>query len=130
MPPLAMAPWDPGTTEEAFPPDALFGQLLVSQKPAQSSSDIPIQPSSVRIHDGPQHDAALLWCVVTCTAMHGRPLVPYQEIAGLPGMIVNEAVLRRVRRQLLDQRPGFFLLHADKAMSVHGVDEQDGSARD
>src|SRR5438067_13001113 len=80
------------------------------------SSDIPIRPGSILIHDGPQHDAALLWGVIACAAMHGRPLVPDQEIADLPGMIVDETILRRMCCQLLDQRPGFFLLHADKAM--------------
>src|SRR5947207_12508193 len=102
----------------------------MSQKQAQSSSDIPIRPGLILIHDGPHHDAALLWRVIACAAMHGRPLVPDQEIADLPGMIVDETILRRMRRQLLDQRPGFFLLYADKAMGVHGVHEQDRAARD
>src|SRR5262249_14186892 len=84
----------------------------------------------IRIHDCAQHDATLLWRVIAGAAMHCRPLVPDQEIAGTPGMIVNKTALRRMRGQLLNQWPGVFLLHAHEAVGMHRVDEQDRAAGD
>ena len=63
---------------------------------------------SVRIDDRAQHDAAFLGAVVAGAAVHRRALVPHQHVADPPAMVVDEAVLRRVLGQFLDQRPGFF----------------------
>src|SRR5579863_4325262 len=79
----------------------------------------------IRIDDGAQHDAALGGVVVAGAAVHRRALVPHDDVADPPGMIIDEAVLRRMRRQFLDQRPGFLALHADDAVAVHRVDEED-----
>ncbi|TMJ59292.1 MAG: ketopantoate reductase family protein [Alphaproteobacteria bacterium] len=80
--------------------------------------------------DRAQHDAALLRRVIAGAAVHRRPLVPDQQIADLPGMVIDEPLLCRMRRQLLDQRPGLFAVHPDKAVRVHRVDEQDRAAGD
>src|SRR5271166_6941240 len=62
--------------------------------------------ASVRIHDGAEHDAVLLRPVIAGATVHRRPLVPHQHIADPPAVIVDEALLRRVLGQFLDQRPG------------------------
>ena len=68
--------------------------------------------------------------IVAGAAMHRRALVPDQQIADLPGMIIDKPLLRGMRRQLFDQRPGGVAMHSDKAMRVHRVDEQDRAAGD
>ena len=55
------------------------------------------EAGSVRVDDRAQHDAALLGMAVAGTAAHRRALVPYQEIADLPRMVIGEAFLRGVR---------------------------------
>src|SRR5262249_2802644 len=84
--------------------------------------------SSVRVHDCAQHDAALVRPVVAGAAVHRRALVPDQDVADAPAVIVDEAFLRRVGGELLDQRPRVLPLHADEAVRVHGIDEQDRPA--
>src|SRR5215471_99159 len=81
--------------------------------------------SSVRVHDRAQHDPALVRPVIAGAAVHRRALVPDQDIADAPTVVVDEALLGRVSGELLDQRPRLFPLHAHEAMRVHGVDEQD-----
>src|SRR4051794_13507848 len=82
------------------------------------------------IHDRPQHDAAFLRRVIAGAAVHRCALVPDQQVADLPGMVIDESVLRRMRRQFLDQRPGFLPVHADEAVGMHRIDEQDRAAGD
>src|ERR671922_186589 len=81
------------------------------------------------IYDWAQHDAALVWPPVTGTAMHRRPFVPHQHIADMPAVVIDEALLSGVFGELLDQRPGLLPLHADEAMRVHRIDEQDRPSR-
>src|SRR5437764_6484775 len=85
-------------------------------------------PCSVRVDDCAQHDAALLGVIVAGAAVHRRPLVPDQQIADLPGMVIGKAFLRGVRGELLDQLPGLVAAYALKAMRVHRVDEKDRAA--
>src|SRR5579884_1946583 len=73
------------------------------------------------IDDRAQHDAALLRPIIAGAAMHRRPLVPYDQIADPPGMVIDKAFLRRVRGELLDQPPRFLALHADKTVRVHRI---------
>src|SRR5438094_1018318 len=80
---------------------------------------------SVRVHDRAQHDPALVRPVVAGAAVHRRALVPYEDIADAPAVVVDEALLGRVVSELLDQRPGLLPLHADETMRVHGIDEED-----
>src|SRR5262245_47072175 len=81
--------------------------------------------SSVRIHDRTQHDPALVRPVVAGAAVHRRALVPHQDVADAPAVVVDEALLGRVSGELIDQRPRLLPLDADEAMRVHGIDEQD-----
>src|SRR5262249_19862313 len=80
---------------------------------------------SARIHDRTQHDPALVRPVVAGAAVHRRALVPDQDVADAPAVIVDEALLGRVIRELFDQRPRLLLLHADETVRVHGIHEQD-----
>src|SRR2546429_4037271 len=80
---------------------------------------------SVRVHDRAQHDPTLVRPVVAGAAVHRRALVPDQDIADAPAVVVDEALLGRVSGELIDQRPRLLPLHADEAMRVHGIDEQD-----
>src|SRR6516162_9251694 len=82
-----------------------------------------LESCSVRINDGPQHDATLLGMIVARTAVHRRPLVPHQQIADAPRVIVGEAFLRGMRGEIFDQLPGLLVLHSLKAVGVHRVDE-------
>src|SRR2546423_10384537 len=85
---------------------------------------------SVGVYDRAQHDAALVRPVVARTAVHRRALVPDQDIADAPAVVVDEALLGRVIGELLDERPRLFPLHADEPMRVHGIDEQDRTSAD
>src|SRR5256885_14653847 len=85
---------------------------------------------SVGVHDRAQHDAALVRPVVARTAVHRRALVPYQDIADAPAVVVDEALLGRMIGELFDQRPRLLPLHADEAIRVHGIDEQDRPSGD
>src|SRR5262249_55033577 len=80
---------------------------------------------NVCIHDRAQHDPAFVRPIIAGSAVHRGQLVPHQHIADAPVMVINEAILRRVLGQFLDQRPGFLPRHADETMRVHRVDEQD-----
>src|SRR5215470_2124842 len=79
----------------------------------------------VRIHDRAQHDPALVGPVVAGAAVHRRALVPDQDVADAPAVVIDESLLGRVSGELLDHRPRLLTLHADEAMRVHGIDEQD-----
>ena len=57
---------------------------------------------SVRVDNRPQHDAALLGVVVAGTAMHGCALVPNQQIADPPRMVIGKAFLGGVRGEFFD----------------------------
>src|SRR5438094_3531133 len=46
---------------------------------------------SVRVHDRAQHDPALVRPVVAGAAVHRRALVPYEDIADAPAVVVDEA---------------------------------------
>src|SRR5436309_9821225 len=59
--------------------------------------------SSEGVDDGPQHDPALLGSRVAGASMHGRDLVPHEDVAHAPGVVVDELLLRRVVAELLDQ---------------------------
>src|SRR5438270_7783073 len=85
-------------------------------------------PGSVRIDDRAQHDAALLRVIIPGAAVHRRPLVPNQQVADLPGMVIGEAFLRSVRGELLDQLPSLLAFHSFEAVRMHRVDEQDRPA--
>src|SRR5439155_7668636 len=89
-----------------------------------------VRGASVRVDDRAQHDAALLGVVVARTPVHRRALVPDQEIADLPRMVVGEAFLGGVSGELLDQLPRLCPFHPLEAMRVHWVDEQDRAAGD
>src|SRR6185436_14274548 len=67
----------------------------------------------------------LVGLVVAGAAVHRRALVPDQDVADAPAVVVDEALLRGVIGEFLDQRPRLFALHADEAVRVHGIDEQD-----
>src|SRR5438067_9431544 len=73
------------------------------------------------VDDRAQHDAALARRVIAGAAMHRRRLVPHQDVAHLPGVIVNESLLRRMRREFFDQLPRFVFRHADETVTVHRV---------
>src|SRR5580704_19099575 len=112
----------------------------ISPAPAASFSLAPLASAcgervgvrgrSVRVDDRAQHDAALLGVVVAGAAVHRRPLVPNQQIADLPGMVIGKAFLRGVRGEFLDQLPGLLAAHPLEAVRVHRVDEQDRAAGD
>src|SRR5499425_1843058 len=85
----------------------------------------PMAPGLARIHDRAQHDPALVRPIVAGAAVHRRALVPDQDVADAPAVVVDEALLGRVSGELLDQRPRLLPLHADEAVRVHGIDEQD-----
>src|SRR5438309_5031335 len=91
----------------------------------RSPREMRVRLALVRVHDRAQHDPALVRPVVTGAAVHRRALVPYQYIADAPAVVVDEALLGRVIGEFLDQRPRLLPLHADEAMRVHGIDEQD-----
>src|SRR3989441_5673165 len=77
-----------------------------------------------------QHDPALVRPVVAGAAVHRRALVPDQDIADAPAVVVDEALLGRVIGELLDEPPRLFPLHADEPMRMHGIDEQDRTSAD
>src|SRR3989441_7168024 len=77
-----------------------------------------------------QHDPALVRPVVAGAAVHRRALVPDQDIADAPAVVVDEALLGRVIGELLDEPPRLFPLHADEPMRMHGIDEQDRTSTD
>src|SRR5215831_13871541 len=79
----------------------------------------------VRVHDRAQHDPALVRPVVAGAAVHRRALVPDQDVADPPAVVVDEALLGRVSSELIDQRPRLLPLHADETVRVHGIHEQD-----
>src|SRR3989442_2533205 len=81
--------------------------------------------TSARVHDRAQHDPALVRPVVAGAAVHRRALVPDQDIADAPAVVVDEALLGRVSGELIDQRPRLLPLHAAEAMRVPGIDGQD-----
>src|SRR6266404_9722155 len=60
---------------------------------------------SVRVHDRAQHDPARVWPVVAGAAVHCRALVPYEDIADAPAVVIDEALLGRVIGELLDEWP-------------------------
>src|SRR3989441_7643850 len=86
--------------------------------------------SLVRVHDRAQHDPALVRPVVTGAAVHRRALVPYQDIADAPAVVVDEALLGRVIGELLDEQPRLFPRHADEPMRMQGIYEQDRTSAD
>src|SRR5215475_12102671 len=45
-------------------------------------------------------------------------------------MVIDEALLGRVSGELLDEGPRLLALHADEAVRVHGIHEQDRPAGD
>src|SRR5947209_17726654 len=79
--------------------------------------------TSARVHDRAQHDPTLVRPVVAGAAVHRRALVPDQDIADAPAVVVDEALLGRVSGELIDQRPRLLPLHADEAMRVRGIDD-------
>src|SRR5262249_32072488 len=86
--------------------------------------------ASGRGDDRAQHDAALLGVVIAGAAVHRRALVPHQQVADLPGMVVGETLLRRMRGEVLDQPPGHLAVHPLEAVCVHRVDKEDRAAAD
>src|SRR5215470_20353316 len=91
---------------------------------------MPATARSIWVHDRAQHDTEFVRPVVAGAAVHRRALVPYQDIADAPAVVVDEALLGRVIGERLDERPRLFPLHADKAMRVHRIDEQDQTSGD
>src|SRR5438552_16866955 len=85
---------------------------------------------SVRVHDRAQHDPALVRPVVAGAAVHRRALVPYEDIANAPAVVLDEALPGRVIVKLLDERPRLFPLHAAEPMRMHGIDELDRRSAD
>src|ERR1700740_722451 len=84
----------------------------------------------MRVDDCAQHDATLFGMIIAGAAVHRRSLVPDQEIADLPRMVIGKAFLRGVSRELFDQLPGLLALHSLEAVGVHWIDEQDRAAGD
>src|SRR5438270_1886266 len=78
---------------------------LSTPSPRLRGEGFPRWPTSVRVDDRAQHDAAFFRVVVARTPVHRRLLVPDQQIADLPGMVIGKALLGRVRGELLDQLP-------------------------
>src|SRR5271154_2429225 len=66
----------------------LIGELLGAAPRAREEAG-KLPPGSVRVDDRAQHDAALLGVVIAGAAVHRRPLVPHQQIADLPGMVIG-----------------------------------------
>src|SRR3954467_2601452 len=79
----------------------------------------------IRIDDRAQHNSALIRAVVSGAAVYRRLLVPHQDIADPPGVVVDETVLRRMLGQFLDQPPCLVLRHAFEPVGVQRVDKQD-----
>src|SRR5437660_4946630 len=108
-------------------------ELLRYKRASAGGAPAPRRPAarttataaSVRVHDRAQHDPALVRPVVAGATVHRRALVRDQDIADTPAVVVDEALLGRVSGELLDQRPRLLPLHADEAVRVHGIDEQD-----
>jgi hypothetical protein len=59
------------------------------------------------MNDGPQHDPAFLGTRVAGASMHGRDLVPHEDVAHAPGVMVDEPLVSRVVAKLLDQASRF-----------------------
>src|SRR2546421_12354706 len=116
------APPGSGSIRRCYaPPTAICRCTKTGWRPSGRLKPSPAprkRVSLARIHDGAQHDSAFLGRVVAGAAVHRRPLVPDQQVANLPGMVVDEAVLRRMFGEVLDQRPGLLALHADKPVRV------------
>src|SRR5580704_11864772 len=51
----------------------------------------------IRVDDRAQHDTTLFRVIVARASMHRRPLVPDQQIAHPPRMVINKALLSRMR---------------------------------
>jgi hypothetical protein len=60
--------------------------------------------------------------------MHGRDLVPHEDVAHAPGVIVDEPLVSRVVAKLLDRASRFVGRDALEAVGMRGVDEQDRAA--
>jgi hypothetical protein len=83
----------------------------------------------VRVDDRAEHDAAFLGTSVARAAVQGGDLVPHHDVADAPGVVVDEAILRRVIAELLDQSHRCIVSHPLEAMRVGRVDEQDRASR-
>src|SRR5207247_10668461 len=92
------------------------GRATVTDRSLSSFASSLATAPSVRVHDRAQHDPALVRPVVDGAAVHRRALVPDQDIADAPAVVVDEALLRRVSGELIDQRPRLLPLHADAAV--------------
>src|ERR1700757_2010616 len=101
----------PGDPRLLSAPDR-FSTWIAGSSPAMTISGClgKSRWPSIRIDDRAQPDAAPVRPVIAGTAVHGCPFVPHQEIADLPGMVIDETLLGRVQGELFDQTPGLVAL--------------------
>src|SRR5205085_10017365 len=69
-------------------------------------------------HGTTAHDPRLRRRIVRRCPMHETAVIPNDQLAGLPAMLVGEIGMNGKRIQLLDQRPSFGVRHADDVLRV------------
>src|SRR6267142_1588723 len=101
-------------------PEELLRAVMTSSEATRPSEGVD---------DGPQHDPALLGSRVAGASMHGRDLVPHEDVAHAPVVVVDEPLLRRVVAKLLDQAYPFVGRETFETVGMRGVDEQHWTSR-